>query len=179
MRRRAEILTDLLRGELGFRGAVVADYFAVSQLLDSHRTAADRAEAAAQALTAGLDVELPALDCYRELPALVRDRTPAPRTRSTSRSNVCSRRSCGSDCSISRTSSRHGATAAFDTAEQRELARRVAAESMCLLTNDGVLPLRASELRSVAVIGPHADDRRLLQGDYHYPAHVEIMYTNA
>ncbi len=67
-----EILTDLLRGELGFRGTVVADYFAVSQLFQNHRTAADRAEAAAQALTAGLDVELPALDCYRELPALVR-----------------------------------------------------------------------------------------------------------
>ena len=68
-----EILTDLLRGELGFRGTVVADYFAVSQLLDNHRTAADRAEAGAQALTGGLDVELPSLDCYRELPGLVRD----------------------------------------------------------------------------------------------------------
>ena len=61
-----EILTELLRNELGFTGVVVADYFAIGQLLENHRTAADRAEAAAQALSAGLDVELPSLDYYRE-----------------------------------------------------------------------------------------------------------------
>src|SRR5262249_17293878 len=60
------ILTDLLRDELGFDGLVVADYYAVSLLITHHHTAADRAAAAAQALAAGLDLELPALDCYRE-----------------------------------------------------------------------------------------------------------------
>ena len=44
-----------------------------------------------------------------------------------------------------------------------------------LLTNDGVLPL-PHDIGTVAVIGPGADDERLLQGDYHYPAHVEIVY---
>ena len=44
-----------------------------------------------------------------------------------------------------------------------------------MLTNDGVLPLHVADLQSIAVIGPHADDQRLLQGDYHYPAHLEIM----
>jgi beta-glucosidase len=173
-----EILTDLLRGELGFRGVVVADYFAVSQLLDSHRTATDRGDAAAQALSAGLDVELPSLDCYRELPGLVRAGRLAEKTIDVAVERVLAQKF------------RLGlfehpyveparAAAVFDTAEQRDLARRVAATSVCLLTNDGVLPLRASELRKVAVIGPHADDPRLLQGDYHYPAHLEIMYTNA
>lgn len=60
------ILTDLLRGELGFTGTVTADYRAVAQLHRYHRTAASKAEAAAQALTAGLDVELPAADCFAE-----------------------------------------------------------------------------------------------------------------
>jgi beta-glucosidase len=47
---------------------------------------------------------------------------------------------------------------------------------MVLLKNDGdLLPLRAT-LASVAVIGPSADSARLLQGDYHYPSHLEIMY---
>jgi len=45
-----------------------------------------------------------------------------------------------------------------------------------LLTNDGVLPL-APTPRRVAVIGPGADDERLLQGDYHYPSHLEIIYA--
>ena len=98
--------------------------------------------------------------------------------RSTSPSSECSRRSSGSACSNSPTSSRTRGRG-FDTVEQRDLARRVAAKSVCLLTNDGVLPLRPSDLERVAVIGPHADDPRLLQGDYHYPAHLEIMYTNA
>ncbi|MHC5051631.1 MAG: glycoside hydrolase family 3 protein, partial [Planctomycetota bacterium] len=50
------LLTDLLRGELGFEGTVVGDYFAVMQLHQHHRTAEDPAAAAVQALEAGLDV---------------------------------------------------------------------------------------------------------------------------
>ena len=46
-----------------------------------------------------------------------------------------------------------------------------------MLSNDGVLPLSPSTSK-VAVIGPHANDPRLLQGDYHYPAHLEIIYQN-
>ncbi len=173
-----EILTDLLRGELGFDGVVVADYFAVSQLLDNHRTAADRAEAAVQALTAGLDVELPSVDCYQELPGLVRDGRLDDEVIDVAVARVLAQKfRLGLFEHPYVDASR--ATAAFDTGEQRELARQVASESVCLLTNDGVLPLQASELRRVAVIGPHADDPRLLQGDYHYPAHLEIMYTSA
>ncbi len=69
------------------------------------------------------------------------------------------------------------AAAHFQTLEQRTLARQAAAESTILLANDGVLPL-APTLQRVAVIGPGADDQRLLQGDYHYPAHVEIVYLH-
>ncbi|HLG76704.1 MAG TPA: glycoside hydrolase family 3 C-terminal domain-containing protein, partial [Ktedonobacteraceae bacterium] len=68
------------------------------------------------------------------------------------------------------------ADAVFQTPEQRSLARKAAAESVILLTNDGVLPL-APTLKRVAVIGPGADDERLLQGDYHYPTHLEIIYA--
>ena len=67
------MLTDLLRGELGFDGTVVADYFAVMQLHFNHMTASDPAESAIQALSAGLDVELPALDCYKHLPDAIRE----------------------------------------------------------------------------------------------------------
>lgn len=173
-----EILTDLLRGELGFRGTVVADYFAVSQLRDNHRTASDGAEAAVQALSAGLDVELPSLDCYRELPGLVRNGRLAQEAIDVAVERVLVQKfRLGL---FERPYVEPGlAGAVFDTVAQRDVARRVAAQAVCLLTNDGVLPLRTSELERLAVIGPHADDPRLLQGDYHYPAHLEIMYTNA
>ena len=65
------LLTDLLRDELGFVGTVVADYFAVDLLRTHHRVAPTRSVAAAKALLAGLDVELPALDDFALLPALI------------------------------------------------------------------------------------------------------------
>jgi beta-glucosidase len=58
------ILDDLLRGELGFTGAVVADYSTTELLMSHHRIAADKGEAARRALEAGLDMELPQLDWY-------------------------------------------------------------------------------------------------------------------
>ena len=53
------LLTDLLRGKWGFAGTVVSDYWAVPFLATMHRVAADLDDAGAQALTAGVDVELP------------------------------------------------------------------------------------------------------------------------
>ena len=61
-----EILDELLREDLGFQGLVVADYFSIDLLVSHHHVAADKGAAAAMALAAGLDVELPALDCYGE-----------------------------------------------------------------------------------------------------------------
>jgi beta-glucosidase len=171
------ILTGLLRDELGFDGVVVADYFAVLLLQLAHRTAADKADAARQALEAGLDVELPALDCYAALAGLVRagrvdealvDRSLRRALAQKIRLGLFERPYVDAGA----------APEAFDTPAQRALAREAAAGSICLLTNDGVLPLRP-DLRRLAVIGPAADDPRLLQGDYHYPAHLEIIYLGA
>lgn len=171
-----EILTDLLRGELGFDGTVVADYFAVMQLHLNHMTAADAAEAAVQALGAGLDIELPALDCYRQLPESVRDGRFDEAIVDESCARVLVQKFqlglfenpyVDADRAIE----------VFDRPSDRALARRAAAEGVVLLHNDGVLPL-PPDLARLAVIGPHADDPRLLQGDYHYPAHLEIIYEN-
>jgi len=168
------MLTDLLRGELGFNGTVVADYFAVMQLQLNHMTAEDSETAARQALAAGLDIELPALDCYQHLPTAVREGRFDEALVDESCARVLEQKIqlglfedpyVDVDAAIS----------VFDTPDQRAVARRAAAEGVVLLHNDGVLPL-APTTGSIAVIGPHADDRRLLQGDYHYPTHLEIIY---
>ncbi len=72
------LLTDLLRGEWGFTGTVVSDYFAVRFLQDAHFVAATPGDAAALALNAGLDVELPDTDAFAELPGQVDAGAVAP-----------------------------------------------------------------------------------------------------
>ena len=57
------LLTEVLRGEWGFDGLIVADYIGISLLYQHHNSRCDRAEAAALAFNAGLDIELPADDC--------------------------------------------------------------------------------------------------------------------
>ena len=172
----AAILTELLRDELGFDGLVVADYFAAALLMTHHRTAADKAAAAAQALAAGLDLELPAFDCYRELTRLVEDGSV-----DVALVDRAARRVLASKFRLGLFEHPYvnadRATAVFDTLLQRDLARRAAAESIVLLRNEGgLLPLDLEQLGRVAVIGPLADSARGLQGDYHYPAHAEIVF---
>ncbi|WP_029215024.1 glycoside hydrolase family 3 N-terminal domain-containing protein [Kallotenue papyrolyticum] len=171
----AAILTDLLRGELGFNGVVVADYWSIPQLLEFHRVAAHPGEAARLALSAGLDVELPALQFYGEplkreieagrLPLEVLDTAVRRVLRLKFQLGLFEQPYVEAEA----------AGRVFQTPDQRALARRAVAESVVLLANDGVLPL-GPQLKRVAVIGPGADDVRLLQGDYHYPAHLESIY---
>jgi beta-glucosidase len=173
------VLTELLRDELGFDGTVVADYFAVDLLRTHHRVAPTKGVAAAKALLAGMDVELPALDCFAELPALVEAGVLPPEVIDTAVRRVLRQKfdlGLFDDPYVDS----DAAPAAFGTPAGRDLARRAAESSLVLLTNaDGALPLDPSRLGRVAVIGPAADDPRLLEGDYHYPAHLEIIYGGA
>jgi len=170
------ILTGLLRDELGFAGVVVADYASVLMLMEYHRVAATRGEAARLALLAGLDMELPVADCYgAPLTAEVEaGRVPLEVIDTAVRRVLLLKFQLG--LFEHPYVEAEAANAAFQTPEQRALARRAVAESTILLTNDGVLPL-APTAKRVAVIGPGADDQRLLQGDYHYPAHQEVVYA--
>ncbi|HCI81121.1 MAG TPA: beta-glucosidase [Ktedonobacter sp.] len=169
------ILTELLRNELGFSGTLVADYSAVVQLMTFHHVAASKGEAARLALSAGLDMELPAVDCYG--PPLMAEveagRVPVEVIDTAVRRVLRLKFQLGLfehpyvDETI--------ATVSFETPQQRTLARQAVAESIILMKNNGILPL-APMLNRVAVIGPGADDQRLLQGDYHYATHLEIIY---
>ena len=172
------ILTELLREELGFTGTVVADYFAVDLLRTHHRVAPTKAVAAAKALMAGMDVELPALDCFAQLAPLVEAGVvPVEVVDAAVRRVLLQKVDLGL---FEHPYVDDGAApAAFGTPAGRDLARRAAVESLVLLDNDGTVPLAAGRLGRIAVIGPAADDPRLLEGDYHYPAHLEIIYGTA
>ena len=167
-----ELLTGLLREELGFTGVTVADYFGVGSLQDFHHVADDEADAARLALLAGLDMELPSYWCYRQLPMLV-DSGVVP----LEAVDVSCRRVLAQKDELGLFDQPYVETSAaatlFDTLEDRALARRAASASIVLLSNDGVLPL--AEGARVAVLGPSADDARLLLGDYHFPAHLELQ----
>jgi len=167
------ILDDLLRGELGFTGAVVADYSTTELLIAHHRVAADKKDAARRALAAGLDMELPQLDCYgAPLKALVEaGEVDVALVDRSVRRVLALKDALGlfDDPFVDEAA----ATSVYFRDADRALARRAATESLVLLQNNGVLQL--ARTARVAVIGPSADDERLLQGDYSYPAHTEIM----
>lgn len=170
------ILDDLLRKELGFVGMVVADYFSLALLITHHRVASDKQEAAVQALSAGMDLELPETSCFGKP---LRDAVEAGRI-SLETVDTAVRRVLRAKIGLGLFEKPYveedNAQAKFDTPAHRALARKAASASIVMLANDGVLPL-SMEARRIAVIGPCADDRRVLQGDYHYPAHQEIAYA--
>ena len=66
------LLEQVLRQEWGFSGLVVSDYYAIEQMQTRHGVAADLADAARQALEAGVDVELPDIQAYGKLVELVK-----------------------------------------------------------------------------------------------------------
>jgi beta-glucosidase len=170
----ANLLTGILREEWGFAGCVVSDYFAIRQLADYHRLAPDVVEAAALALEAGLDVELPGTDCYGEpLLEAVRSGRVSEETVDTAVARVLR---CKFELGLFERTfvEPDEVTAVTGTAEHRRLAQEIARRSIVLLRNDGTLPLRPDDA-SVAVIGPNADEPRHLVGDYAYPVHVESL----
>jgi beta-glucosidase len=166
-----EYLTHLLRDEFGFDGVVISDLGAVSQLRTKHRTAEDAAHALAQALRAGIDLDLDNNVSSDELVEAVRsgvvdeadlDRAVASVLRAKFRIGLFENPYVDIDA-VPKT---------FDSTEERALARRIAEQSIVLLQNkpvDGapLLPLSPS-LRTIAVIGPNAHRPMGQLGDYSY-----------
>jgi len=183
-----ELLTDLLRDRLGFDGTVVADYFSVAFLEVMHGIAADRGEAAALALEAGIDVELPTGDAYLaplvervrsgQVDEALVDRAVLRVLRQKERLGLLEPDAFAEDAPTG---------IDLDTPLHQALARQLAAKSLVLLSNDSgsasvdsadgtvdsttpVLPLAPGA--SVAVIGPNADRAEALQGCYSFANHV-------
>lgn len=170
----ADLLTGLLREEWGFTGTVVSDYFAVAFLALLHGVAADRGDAAAQALSAGIDIELPTGDAYLEpLAELVHSGAVDEKLvdRAVLRALAQKEELGLLDNTFE---DAPPASVELDSADHRDIARRLAEESVVLVSNDGVLPLGSPGRvpRRIALIGPNAARPHALLGCYSFVNHV-------
>jgi beta-glucosidase-like glycosyl hydrolase len=150
------LLDDVLRKEWGFKGFVVSDYSGIQQLESVHHVAAGKQDAARLALEAGVDIELPDIDAYKDLAGQVRagkisedtlDQTVARILRAKFLLGLFEDPYVDPDM----------AAGVNNSPEHRALARQAAREALVLLKNDNhLLPLDAKKIKSIAVIGPNA-----------------------
>jgi len=172
------LLRTVLRGEWGFNGAVVSDYYAIDDLQKLHHIAASPDEAARLALAAGVDCDLPSGGAYATLTQQVRDGRVAQQS-----IDAAVRRMLALKFRAGLFENSYAdvaqALALTNDSEARDLARKAAQRSIILLKNDGMLPLSlppagAAKPR-IAVIGPNAAVARL--GGYYGepPLKVSIL----
>jgi beta-xylosidase len=179
----ASLLTDLLRNTWGFSGTVVADYFGVAFLKNLHGTAGSLGEAAAAALAAGVDVELPTVHAFggHLIAEVEAGRVPVSLIDRALRRVLIQKIELGlldeewsAVPPALQDADPQGAgvegTITLDTEANRKLAARIAEESVVLASNNGVLPLRNPG--RIAVVGPNADNTQAFLGCYSFPAHV-------
>ncbi|WP_250904912.1 glycoside hydrolase family 3 N-terminal domain-containing protein [Nonomuraea sp. NEAU-A123] len=166
------LLTGLLRDTWEFEGTVVSDYWSIAFLTSLHQVAADIVGAAQAALHAGIDIELPHTSGYGEpLTAMLRDGRISSDLLDRAVLRVLTQKIELGLLDPGWRPGRHTAPVDFDSPGNRDVARRIAEESVVLLSNgSGILPLTGPQ--SIAVIGPAADEARCLFGCYSFPNHV-------
>lgn len=156
----AWLLGDVLRGEWGFDGIIASDYGGVHELATLHHVARDLEDAAHQALMAGVDSELPEGLAFATLVEAVRaGRVPQALVDTACARMLAFKFRCGlfenpyGDAALAETLT--------GNAEARALALEAARKGVCLLTNNGALPLDRKTMGRVAVIGPNHAVARL------------------
>ena len=174
------LLEDQLRGKWGFKGYVVSDCGAVIDIFEGHHYKPSQAQASAISLQRGMDNECvdfttkvtddhdykPYLDAVREGYLKESDIDVALDRLFTARMKL------GMFDPPEMVPYTKIDEKELDSAEHRELALKLANESMVLLKNDGVLPLKKTDVK-IAVIGPLADQTKFLLGNYNgIPTHT-------
>ncbi len=150
------LLKDVLRGEWGFKGAVVSDYYGIRELVTRHHLYDNVADAAERAIKSGVDIETPDPEAFVHLPELVRDgRVPMALVDRAVRRVLRLKFEAG----LFENPYPDPATAEAKTAtpDAIALARDAADKAIILLKNDnGLLPLNPAKIKRVAVLGTHA-----------------------
>ncbi len=163
------LLNEILRNEWGFKGYVVSDCWAISDMYDFHKIAASKEEAAAVAVKAGTD-----MNCGNSYPYLV----DAVKKRLVTEDEInesvkrlfTARFKLGMFDPPSKVP--YSKLNGVDTKEDRLTALKAARESIVLLKNENhLLPLNKN-IKTVAVLGPNANDVEVLLGNYNgFPSH--------
>jgi beta-glucosidase len=174
------LLEDQLRGKWGFKGYVVSDCGAVRNIFDGHHYKPTQAEASAVSLERGMDNE-----CIDFITKVTDDHDYRPYLDAVHEGFL---KESEIDLALTRLFTARMRLGIFDppemvpytkidehllnSAAHRALARKIAGESMVLLKNDGVLPLKTAGIK-IAVVGPLAEQTRVLLGNYNgYPTHT-------
>ncbi|HWD68289.1 MAG TPA: glycoside hydrolase family 3 N-terminal domain-containing protein [Caulobacteraceae bacterium] len=160
------LLTDILREEWGFKGFVVSDYTGDEELI-LHGFAADEADAAAKAITAGCDMSMQSGLYWKHLPGLVRSgRMPMAVVDRAVRRVLEVKRALGLFDNPYRSLDSDREASDIRKAETVALSREAGRKSIVLLKNEnGLLPL-ARTGQSIALIGPCVSDRSDLPGPW-------------
>lgn len=157
------LISDILRDEWGFEGHFVSDCWAIRDFHERHMVTATPTESAAMAINAGCDLNcgvtyLHILNAYEQ--GLVTEETITEAAVRLYTTRYLLGLFDGSEYD----------EIPYDTVECKEhlqLAREVAEKGFVLLKNDGILPLDKNKIKSIGIIGPNANSRASLDGNYH------------
>ena len=159
----SEILQDILRDYVGFDGMVVSDYTAIDQLPDLD----DVVKKAAAAINGGNDVDFPHGANYQHLQKAIDQGLVKPEVLERAVKNVLRQKfRAGLFDKDAYLYSKEDIK--LDTPEERQTAYDIATQSIVLLENNGVLPLK--DAKNILVTGPNANTIWAMCGDYTYPA---------
>ncbi|MDR1881145.1 MAG: glycoside hydrolase family 3 protein, partial [Tannerellaceae bacterium] len=163
-----ELLTGLLRDYIGFDGVVVSDYGAINALGEGKASAV-------QAMNAGTDIELPTPNRFLFLKeALAEGSVTEERFDASVRRALTLKVRMGLFDENPQLSTEGKLD--FDPPAHREAAYQLAAQSVVLLKNDGILPLK-KEIRKIALVGPNAGAVQSLLGDYTYQSMSAFFFN--
>ncbi len=159
----SEILQDILRDYVGFDGMVVSDYTAINQL-PGYENAIQKAAAA---INNGNDVDFPRGENYQFLAEAIEQGLVKPEVLERAVKNVL-RHKFRAGLFDENPYLYSNEQIVLDTPEERKTAYDIAAQSVVLLENDGVLPLK--DAKNILLTGPNANSMWAMCGDYSFPA---------
>ena len=159
------LIKQILRGEWQFDGHFVSDCWAIRDFHENHKVTASAVESVALAVNQGCDLNCGSIFLF--LLEAVKEGLVAEETIDQAVIRLfTTRMKLGLFDEPEKVPYTAIGYAEVDSARMRELNRKAARESVVLLKNDGLLPLDKSKIRTIGVIGPNADNRRALVGNY-------------
>jgi len=157
-------IQDILRNEYGFNGYIFSDYGAIHMLEFFHKTSDNKKETALQAIKAGIDLEAPQPYAYSVLKELVEEGELDIELIDEAVGNILTAKFKAGLFDKPYIASKQ-ISKLVHTENAIKLTREIAEEAVVLLKNDdNLLPLKISNYKSIAIIGPNAD--RVQYGDY-------------